>query len=62
MNTLAINVGGDTMHAWYEIPFCVEGKNVGSKSQAEAVDLMLMYLNCETLRFIIIDDDIRRGH
>ena len=56
MNTMAINVRGDTMHAWGEIPFSVEGAHVGGKSQAEAVDLSSMHLKCEALRFLIIDE------
>ena len=56
MNTMAINVGGETMHAWGEIPFCVEGTTVGRKSQAEAKDLSSMFAKCEGLRYIIIDE------
>ena len=56
MNTMANNVGGDTMHAWGEIPFCVEGQHVGSKSQGAAVDLSTMHLKCEGLRWLILDE------
>ena len=56
MNTMAINVGGDTMHAWGEISFCVEGTQVGRKSQAEAADLSSMYVESEGPRYIIIDE------
>lgn len=56
MNTMAINVGGEAMHAWGEIPFCIEGTQVVKRAQAAAVDLGSMRLQCEGLRWLLIDE------
>ena len=56
MNTMAINVGGETLHAWGEVPFAAEGKNIGRKNPATAVDLSSMLLKCEALRWLLVDE------
>ena len=52
MNTMANNVGGETMHAWGEVPFVADGKKVGRKNAAAAIDLNSMHWKCEA-RLII---------
>ena len=56
MNTMANNVGGETMHSWGEIPFARDDGKVNTRNQSAAVDLSSMCLKCEALRFLIIDE------
>ena len=59
MNSMAVRIGGHTLHSWAEIPWQLdgpEGASVVVTGKGKASDVSTMSVKCASLRWIWIDE------
>ena len=56
MNTMAARIGGYTLHSWGEVPFDRDNLRHSAADPRAADDISSMFVKCQSLRFIIIDE------
>ena len=56
MNTMAALIGGSTIHSFGEVPIGEEQGNTRKKQAWDKPDVNTMYMKCENMRVLIIDE------
>ena len=56
MNTMAALIGGMTIHSFGEVPIGDEQKNVKAMHRRDKPDVNSMFLKCESLRWLLLDE------